>query len=75
MNETQDLQTAFLNSLRRDGARVAVWLQSGKRLVGRVKGHDRFTVLLEGSGSDQLIFKHSIASISLAREASRERSG
>lgn len=71
MTESQDLQTTFLNRLRRDNVRVAVWLVSGKRLVGRIKGYDRFTVLLEGGGSDQLIFKHGIASVSVARENSR----
>ena len=71
MSESQDLQTTFLNQTRREGQRVAVFLVSGKRLVGRIKGHDRFTVLLEGGGGDQLIFKHAIASISPAREMHR----
>ncbi len=68
-SEAQDLQTTFLNRARKDGLRVAIWLVSGKRLVGKIKGYDRFTVLLEGSGGEQLIFKHAVASISPARES------
>jgi len=68
MSDEQDLQNAYLNRLRREGQRVAVWLVSGKRLVGRIKGHDRFTVLLDLGGSEQLIFKHAMAAISPYRE-------
>lgn len=73
MSDEQDLQTTYLNRLRREGQRVAIWLVSGKRLVGRVKGHDRFTVLLDMGGTEQLIFKHAIASLSPSRDTFRER--
>jgi host factor-I protein len=45
-----------------------VWLVSGRRLVGRIKGYDRFTILLDLGGGDQLIFKHAVASVGPARE-------
>lgn len=72
MSGEQDLQTSYLAHLRREGQRVVVWLVSGRRLVGRIKGYDRFTFLLDLGGSDQLIFKHAVASVGPAREGSRD---
>lgn len=72
MSEEQDLQTSLLSKFRRDGTTVAVWLVSGKRLVGRIKGYDRFTLLLEHAGADHLVFKHAVATVGPARDLPRE---
>ncbi|OFV89006.1 MAG: RNA chaperone Hfq, partial [Acidobacteria bacterium RIFCSPHIGHO2_12_FULL_67_30] len=42
---------------------VTVLLTDGSRLAGRVKSFDRFSILLESQGQEQLLFKHAIASI------------
>lgn len=70
--EEQDLQTTLLSRFRRENTTVAVWLVSGKRLVGRIKGYDRFTLLLEHAGADHLVFKHSVATIGPARDFPRD---
>ena len=67
--ESGNLQNEFFNAVRRDRTPVAVFLSSGKRLVGRVKGFDRFTILLESSYGEQIIFKHAISTVSLAHHA------
>ena len=72
MNESQqekDIQTAYLARCRRDGHLVAVWLVSGKRLVGHIRGFDRFTILLEHGGGEHVVFKHAIATIGPVRDS------
>jgi host factor-I protein len=72
MSGETDLQTSYLAHLRRENQRVVVWLVSGRRLVGRIKGYDRFTILLDLGGGDQLIFKHAVASVGPAKEGPRD---
>lgn len=67
-NGERDQQAAMLSRFRRDGSLLAVWLISGKRLIGRLKGYDRFTIVLEHAGEDHLIFKHAIATIGPAKD-------
>lgn len=67
-SETQDLQASLLNRFRQEGTIVAIWLVSGKRLVGRIRGFDRFTVIIDHAGADQLVFKHAIATIGPFKE-------
>ena len=58
-----NLQNEFFNKGRREKSRVAVFLNSGKKLTGRIKSFDRFTILLETSQGEQMIFKHAIATV------------
>ena len=68
MGEEHDLQATLLNHFHREGKPIAVWLVSGKRLIGRIKGHDRFTIVLDQGGTDQLVFKHAIATVGPPRD-------
>lgn len=66
-NTLENLQNEFFNRARRDKSRVAVFLNSGKKLSGRIKGFDRFTIILDGPGGEQMIFKHAIATVSCTK--------
>ena len=63
----QNIQDAFLNSARRDKLSVQINLMNGSTLAGRIKSFDKFSVLMDSSGQDYLIFKHAISTISLER--------
>ncbi len=65
----QNIQDAFLNSARRDKLSVVIHLMNGSSLAGRIKSFDKFSVLIDASGQDFLIFKHAISTISLERKA------
>lgn len=67
---SQNIQDAFLNSARRERIVVAIHLLQGAKVSGRIKSFDKFSVLLDVSGAEVLIFKHAISSISLERAAS-----
>ena len=66
-----NVQDAFLNLVRREQQSVSLRLMDGTELDARVKGFDRFAVILEQDGADRLVFKHAIASIRAPRQAPR----
>nr|WP_106784478.1 RNA chaperone Hfq [Lysinibacillus timonensis] len=59
-----NLQDTFLNTLRKNGTFVTVFLLNGFQLKGLVKSYDNFTVLLEAEGKQHLIYKHAISTFS-----------
>ena len=63
----QNIQDAFLNTVRREKDSVTIYLMNGAKLTGRIKSFDKFSVLLEAGVQEQLIFKHAISTISHAR--------
>ena len=65
----QNIQDAFLNSARREKITVVIHLLQGSTLAGRNKSFDKFSVLMDVTGQDFLIFKHSISSISQERKS------
>ena len=66
-----NVQDTFLNVVRRDQQAVSLRLMDGSEIEARVKGFDRFAVILEQDGADHLVFKHAIASIRAARQSPR----
>jgi host factor-I protein len=62
-----NIQDVFLNYARRDRLSVVLHLLDGRTLDGRIKNFDRFAVVVEVNGADQLVFKHAIATISTER--------
>ena len=68
----QNIQDAFLNTVRRDKATVMVYLVNGAKLSGRIRSFDKFSVLLESGPHEQLIFKHAISTISITKRTSGE---
>ena len=53
----QNIQDAFLNTVRREKTTVIVYLLNGAKLTGRIRSFDKFSVLLESGSQEQLIFK------------------
>ena len=62
-----NIQDVFLNYARRDRLAVVIHLLDGRQFEGRIKNFDRFAVIVEVNGADQLVFKHAIATISTPR--------
>ena len=63
----QNIQDLYLNNLRRDKTAVTIFLIGGVRLVGKIRGFDKYSVVLESNQQEQLIFKHAISTITTAR--------
>jgi host factor-I protein len=67
-SSAQNIQDAFLNTARRDKVNIVIHLLPGSTLNGRIRSFDKFSVLLDVSGQDFLIFKHAISTISIERK-------
>lgn len=57
------VQDEFINGLRKEKAIITLYLLSGLKLQGRIKGFDKFSIVLDMNGTEQLIFKHAISTI------------
>ena len=64
---SQNIQDVYLNTVRRDKAPVTVFLISGVKLIGKIRGFDKYSVILEANNQDQLIFKHAISTVTTAK--------
>ena len=64
---TPNIQDAFLNQARRDRVVVKLRLMDGTEFEGRIKHFDRFAIILERNGGDQMVFKHAVATITTPR--------
>ncbi len=63
----QNIQEAFLNSARKERIFLTIYLMSGVKLSGRIKSFDKYSVVLESNNQEQLIFKHAISTVVVAR--------
>ena len=63
----QNIQDIYLNTMRRDKVPVTIFLIGGVRLVGKIRGFDKYSVVLESNNQDQLIFKHAISTIAMSK--------
>ena len=63
-----NVQDSFLNHVRLERVVVNVYLVNGTKLTGKIKNFDRFAIILENNGVDQMLFKHAIATISGNRQ-------
>ena len=62
-----NIQDAFLNFARRDRIAVLIHLMDGRHFEARIKNLDKFAVVVEVGGNDQLVYKHAIARIETPR--------
>jgi host factor-I protein len=65
---SQNLQDGFLNNARKERMPVTIYLTSGVKLSGRVKGFDKYCVVFETNHQEQLIFKHAISTVVTAKQ-------
>jgi host factor-I protein len=63
----QNIQDSFLNTARKERHNVTIYLVSGVKLTGRIRSFDKYSVVLETSNQEQLIFKHAISTVVIAR--------
>ena len=63
----QNIQDSFLNNARKEKTHVTIYLVSGVKLAGRIKSFDKYSLILETSSQEQLIFKHAVSTVVTAR--------
>jgi len=62
-----NVQDSFFYALRHEEVPIEVRLVNGESRIGRLKRFDRFAVVVEISGIEEMIYKHAIASIRAER--------
>ena len=70
----QNIQDTFLNTVRKDKTPITIYLVSGVKLTGKIRSFDKYSVVLEANGQEQLIFKHAISTVVMGRVASTHAS-
>ena len=70
---SQNIQDVYLNTVRKEKVPVTVFLISGVKLIGKIKGFDKYSVVLEANNQEQLIFKHAISTVTTVKMASVRR--
>lgn len=63
----QNIQDSFLNTARKEKVNLTIYLLSGVKLTGRIRSFDKYSVVLETSNQEQLIFKHAISTVVMAK--------
>jgi host factor-I protein len=66
----QNIQDSFLNTARKERLSITIYLMSGVKLTGRIRSFDKYSVVLEANGQEQLIFKHAISTVVMGRTLS-----
>src|SRR5438445_12472552 len=59
----QNIQDSFLNTARKERMSITIYLLSGVKLTGRIRSFDKYSVVLDANGQEQLIFKHAISTL------------
>lgn len=59
------VQESFLNVALAAGKHVTVHLLNGLKVSGSVRSFDKYSIVLETSTQEQLIFKHSVSALLL----------
>ncbi len=62
-----NIQDVFLNHARRERLTITIQLITGRAFDARIKNFDRFAVIVEVDGNDEMVFKHAIATIATDR--------
>jgi host factor-I protein len=73
--ETHNLQNDFFNAARKSKTPVTVFLGNGKKLTGKIKSFDKFTLLLETYQGEMIVFKHAISTVSPSVRSAANGSG
>ena len=60
-----NVQDGFFYQLRKDNTPVEVMLLSEKRRIGRIRRFDKYAVVLEVDGREEMIYKHAFASVAI----------
>jgi host factor-I protein len=58
-----NVQDGFFYQLRKDNTTVEVTFLSERKRVGRIRRFDKYAVVLEVEGREEMIYKHAISSV------------
>ena len=66
-DKSPNIQNDFFNRARKDAGPVTIYLTNGKKLTGRIRAFDKYTVIVESNRIEQMLFKHAISTVAFNR--------
>lgn len=76
MNKTPiNVQDSFFYTLRHEESLITVLLLSGETRQGRLKRFDKFALVIDVAGHEEMVYKHAIATIRAERPVAQASSG
>lgn len=63
MNKTTNHQETFLNRLCQEQIPCTLFLMNGFQMRGTIMAHDKFVLIAEVDGRQQLIYKHAVSTV------------
>ena len=60
-----NVQDSFFYTLRKDNILVEVTLLSERKRLGRIRRFDKYALVLEVEGREEMIYKHAISSVAI----------
>jgi host factor-I protein len=64
-----NVQDGFFYQLRKDNTLVEVTLLSERKRLGRIRRFDKYALVLDVDGREEMVYKHAIASVATAAGA------
>jgi host factor-I protein len=58
-----NVQDGFFYQLRKDNALVEITLLTETKRIGRIRRFDKYAVVVEIDGREEMLYKHAIASV------------
>ena len=62
----KEVQDTILEKYKKQQVPVNIFLINGIKLLGSIKDFDTYVVILDYKGQEQMVFKHSISTISIS---------
>jgi host factor-I protein len=62
-NPPINIQDIFLNHMRKTNVEGTVYLVNGFQIRGKVKGFDKFVIVIDSNGKQNIIFKHAVSTV------------
>ncbi|MEO6324442.1 MAG: RNA chaperone Hfq [Thermoanaerobaculia bacterium] len=58
-----NVQDGFFYQLRKDNTPVEITLLSERKFIGRIRRFDKYAVVVDVDGREEMIYKHAISSV------------
>lgn len=62
------VQNEFFNRLRKNRTTVKIYFVTGDSVIGHIITFDKYSILLRSKQSEELIFKHGIATVNVNKD-------
>lgn len=70
-----NVQDGFFYQLRKDNTPVEITLLSERKFIGRIRRFDKYAVVVDVEGREEMIYKHAISSVAMPAASALQHAG